>query len=36
MQKKIELELRDCKQLQNGCVVLTYDVVHCSFRHVTC
>ncbi|HJT67184.1 MAG TPA: dihydrofolate reductase family protein [Pyrinomonadaceae bacterium] len=28
MQKKIELELRDCKQLQNGCVVLTYDVVH--------
>jgi dihydrofolate reductase len=26
MQKKIDLELRECKQLKNGCVVLTYDV----------
>jgi dihydrofolate reductase len=28
MEKKIDLELRECKQLKNGCVVLTYDVVH--------
>jgi dihydrofolate reductase len=28
MKQKIELELRDCKQLKNGCVVLRYDVVH--------
>jgi dihydrofolate reductase len=28
MKKKIELELRECKQLKNGCVVLRYDVVH--------
>jgi len=26
MDRRIELELRDCKQLKNGCVVLTYDV----------
>jgi dihydrofolate reductase len=28
MDRRIELELRSCKQLKNGCVVLTYDVVH--------
>jgi dihydrofolate reductase len=28
MNTKIDLELRECKQLKNGCVVLTYDVVH--------
>ena len=28
MNKKIELELRECQQLKNGCVVLTYDVIH--------
>jgi len=28
MDKAIELELRECRQLKNGCVVLTYDVVH--------
>jgi len=26
MDRKIDLELRDCKQTKNGCVVLTYDV----------
>src|SRR5689334_17619502 len=28
MDRRIELELRDCKQLKNGCVVLTYDVIY--------
>lgn len=28
MDKKIDLKLRECKQLKNGCVVLTYDVVY--------
>ena len=28
MERRVELELRECKQLVNGCVVLTYDVVH--------
>ena len=28
MDRRIELELRDCKRLKNGCVVLTYDVIH--------
>lgn len=28
MERRIELELRECKQLKNGCVALTYDVVH--------
>ena len=28
MKRKIELELRECRQLKNGCVALTYDVVH--------
>ena len=28
MNRRVELELRECKQLKNGCVVLTYDVVH--------
>ena len=27
MDRRVELELRECKQLKNGCVVLTYDVV---------
>ncbi|HEY3580479.1 MAG TPA: dihydrofolate reductase family protein [Pyrinomonadaceae bacterium] len=26
LDRRIELELRDCKQTKNGCVVLTYDV----------
>jgi len=28
MNRKIELELRECKQLKNGCVVLKYDVTY--------
>ncbi|HEX5834646.1 MAG TPA: dihydrofolate reductase family protein [Pyrinomonadaceae bacterium] len=28
MKRRVELDLRECKQLENGCVVLTYDVVH--------
>ena len=28
MNRRIELDLRECKQLKNGCVVLTYAVVH--------
>jgi dihydrofolate reductase len=28
MDRRIELELRDCKQIKNGCVALTYNVVH--------
>ena len=28
MDRRVELKLRDCKQTKNGCVVLTYDVVH--------
>jgi len=28
MERRIDLELRDCKQLKNGCVVLTYDVTY--------
>jgi dihydrofolate reductase len=28
MKRQINLELADCKQLQNGCVVLTYRVLH--------
>jgi len=28
MQRRIDLKLRDCKPTKNGCVVLTYDVVH--------
>ena len=28
MDKRIELSLRECRQSKNGCVLLTYDVVH--------
>ena len=28
MDRRVEFELRECKPLKNGCVVLTYDVVH--------
>ena len=28
MDRRVELELRECKPLKNGCVVLTYNVVH--------
>lgn len=28
LDRRIELKLRDCKPTKNGCVVLTYDVVH--------
>jgi dihydrofolate reductase len=28
MDRRIELELRNCKQIKNGCVALTYNVVH--------
>jgi dihydrofolate reductase len=28
IERRIELELRDCKPTKNGCVVLTYDVIH--------
>jgi dihydrofolate reductase len=28
MGRRIELELRECKQLKNGCVLLTYDVTY--------
>lgn len=28
MNRRVDLQLRDCKQLQNGCVVLTYDVTY--------
>jgi dihydrofolate reductase len=28
MDRKIDLELRDCKRTKNGCVVLTYDVIY--------
>jgi dihydrofolate reductase len=28
MERRIELELRDCKRTENGCVVLTYNVIY--------
>ena len=28
MEKKIELEFRECRQFKNGCVMLRYDVLH--------